>query len=442
MPSSAAESRKPRGFALITVTIFVLIGVVMLLALFDMASYETRGARYRQNSTEAFYLADGAVERARAKFLEDRTWRNGWTDVAAGRGRYDLTVRDTTFQSETDVVQLVSTGAVENATRRIEVMAKIDVAAFDLPLLVMGDAEVAGNLCLNGDAHVNGDAGGNNGQGDPHFTCGCGYTECFVITPPPIYTDADHFPDATYYTVKGDLVGGVPAARIFDRAGNEITGANNMQDVLSYNPGSQTFIYDFTGPATIEKYFNDSTGVFRRLPNDVAAVVNFGETAWANPPGDQGVSHLVFDGGGSSTIHATIINTRFVGATEEDRIDWSYWRGAGEGFEVKQIRFEPYYGIAFIAYDLLKSGSAQVTVGTPAYPALAYITRDVSRINANFDLTGSLICLRDFYSEGGPEFNYDEGFLDDLPPYLEESWPEGVSGTLKVLRWRELAAAQ
>jgi hypothetical protein len=432
------------GYALMAVTILVFIILIGLLALFAMASYETKGALYRQNSSEAFYLADGAVERARAKFLEDRSWRDGWTGVAEGRGSYDLTARDTTYLGEPDVVQLLATGTVGNAARRIEVMAKVPPTALGLPLLVMGDAEIGGNLCLEGDAHVNGDAGGNGGHGDPHLACGGDYTEGFEILPPPVYTDPDHFPNATYYFVRATKIGAIYQARIFDRTGaTDITTAlgDSLVGVVTYDNGSQTFTFDFTGPARIAHYFDDATGIFRRDSSDVASVVNFGTIPMIDPPGDQGVSRLIFDGDASSTIHATVINARFVGASEAERIDWNYWRGATQGFEVKQIRFEPYYGLAFIAFDLNKSGSAQVTIGTPAWPALAYVTRDVNSINSNLTLTGSLICLRDFHSTGGPDIHYDEGFIENLPDYLEEDWTSGVSGTLKILRWREVAAA-
>ena len=428
------------GYAMLTVLIFALVIVIAGMAMFAMATYETRGALYRQHSSEAFYLADGAVERARAKYLKNINFDTTWTAVPCGQGTYDLSMRDTTYLGQS-AVRLRATGHVKNANRSVEVVAKVPPAAYDLAMLIMGDAGVGGNLCMNGDAHVNGEAIGNNPVQDPHFACDYDYTEGFVILPPPIRTEPDYFPNATYYYVYGCQLGGVYQARIYDRAGNDMTSAygDSLDDITSYDPGSKTYTFDFGSDAIIDTYFNDATGVFRRRnPTDVAAVVNFGELP-ISPPGAE-VASLIFDGSTTSTIHATVINTRFTGITDEDRIDYRYWTGAV--VEVRQIIFEPYYGIAMIAYDLDKNGSSHVWIGTETWPALLYVTRDVDRINANFHLVGSMICLRNFVSEGGPDVIYDEGFLQNLPDWLIDSWPDGTSGLMKILRWREVAAAQ
>jgi hypothetical protein len=105
---------------------------------------------------------------------------------------------------------------------------------------------------------------------------------------------------------------------------------------------------------------------------------------------------------------------------------------------------EPRYGIALIPYDLEKTGSALVQLGTRDWPALTYVTNDVTRINANMEVVGSFIVLGDFgvpHITGGPDFYYDDGFIENLPEYLIEGWVEGTSGTMKILRWREIASA-
>jgi len=427
------------GYAIFTVTLFALVVIIAGASVFAVASYETRGALYRQNSLEAFYLADGAIERSRAQFLDDRTWRDGWSGVAAGAGTYDLAAADTACLGYDDVVRLRATGHVRNADRRIETLVRVPPSAFDLTMLIVGDASVGGNLCLDGNAHVNGDAQGNNPNQPPHFTCGYSYTEGFVITPPPIFTDPGHFPGTTYYYVRGNKIGGTYQARIYDAAGTDITTAlgDSLTNITTYQAATNTFIFDFGSHAVVEKYFNDSTGVFKRNPGDVAAVVNFGEPPVVDPPALLGVSALRFDGSAASTIHATVINTRFTGVADSLRIDWSYWMGAV--VEVRQIRFEPYQGIALVAYDVNRTGSAQVHIGTEAWPALLYVTRDVDSINSDFYLVGSMICLRDFVSTGGPQFIYNEGFIDLLPDWMMDDWLEGGSGTMEILPWRETA---
>ena len=61
------------GFALFAVIIFAVIVGLSGLAFFSMASYEFKSAENQQRSSEAFYLADGAVELARGALLEDIT---------------------------------------------------------------------------------------------------------------------------------------------------------------------------------------------------------------------------------------------------------------------------------------------------------------------------------------------------------------------------------
>ena len=151
------RGRHERGFALFAVTVFVFIVTITAFGFFTMASYETEGALYRQESSESFHLADGAIERARAKFLEDRSWRAGWTTEPEGRGTYDLAVQDTVYMGD-DAVYLLATGRVGDGVRSIEVMADVPPTGLGVPLLLMGDADVGGNLCLYGHAHVNGDA--------------------------------------------------------------------------------------------------------------------------------------------------------------------------------------------------------------------------------------------------------------------------------------------
>jgi len=434
-------ARDPGGFALIGTIIFVLVIVIAGMAFFAVASYETKGALYREESSEAFYLADGAIERLRAKFLDDFTWRAGWDSVLAGRGSYDLTVEDTTWAGYTHPVHAVSTGEVGKARRMIDVIADVPPTTYGLNLLVMNNACVGGNLeIVGGEVHVNGEAAGSACNGNPHFEPDTTYSEGYTITPPPIYTDAGHFPGATYYRVKG--VPG-PDAEVYDRNGN-LLPFGTMANVVSYHNGSKTYTFDFDTATKINEYFQGASARFAKAVGDIAVVVNFGEPV--DPPALY--QRVVFDGNGSSVINATIINSRFFGPTDPDRIDWHYWDGWDDSesnprkeIEVRQIIFEPDYGIAMIAENLNRTGSSHCSIGTAAHPALVYLTRDVTVVNSNFDLTGSLICLRNFHSTGGPIFTYNEGFIQNLPPYLQNGWPVGTSGTLKILRWREIASA-
>jgi hypothetical protein len=138
-------------------------------------------------------------------------------------------------------------------------------------------------------------------------------------------------------------------------------------------------------------------------------------------------------------IRATIINTRFVGVTDGDRLDASAWEGGA--VSVKQIAFEPTLGVAVIAHDYGQPGSSQVTMGTDGRPALVYVTRDVTRLNANYVQAGSVICLGDWDSRGGPELIYDTDYMTRLPEYFFADETSGTSGTLRILDWREIASS-
>jgi hypothetical protein len=161
-------------------------------------------------------------------------------------------------------------------------------------------------------------------------------------------------------------------------------------------------VFDFNTPALVNKYFNESGGVFSKAAGDNSVVVNFGEEP-GSPPMVDGVTSLVFDASSGTTIRATVINSRYVGPLQPDslRTVASNWRGGL--LQVKQITFEPRNGIAMIAYDMEKQGPSHVQLGTTAFPALVYITNDVCvGINANFSLVGSLICLGDFTAREAP----------------------------------------
>ncbi len=420
------------GYTLMGVMVFSFVIILAGMAFFTMSSWETRGAIYRQESSEAFNLADAAIERARARFLADRAWRDGWTDIALGNGNYSLSARDTVYAGLTDAVHLLATGTVGRATRNIEVFAQVPPTVFGLAAHVAGDADVNGDICVNGSLHVVGDP--DFGAHDVHLHCG-DLTEDFPLSPPPIYTDPAHFAGATYYYVKGTKIGSDYQARIYDAAGTDITFAmeDSLVGVTSYNAGSQTFTFDFDSDGEIEHYFNETTGIFSR-GGGTGVVVNFGEAAAISPPGVNGISNVILDGT-HSYLTATIINTRFTGVTVDQRDDPAYWIG-GDTY-LKQITVEPTLGVALIVSDFMDNGGADVNLGTATQPAWAYVTNDLDSANANFVLTGAITVLGDWDSNGHITINYDTGFLDDIPDYLFETWPDNVSGTLKILSWRE-----
>jgi hypothetical protein len=429
------RKRDEDGYVLMAVTVFVFVLVVGGLAMYSTSTYETKHAMYTRNAAQAFYLADSAIERARAVLMTDRAWRDGWTDVPAAGGTYSLTVTDTTLAGTNPGVTMTALGVMDNVHRRLEVVAEIPPASLGLALLVMDDAYALRRLCVNGKAHIGDYAW--MGIHDNRFSCGT-YTNGFVITPPHFHTEPDYFPGSTYYEVRGTNLGGVYQARIFDRDGNDITTAlgDSLDTITTYSSLLGVYSFDFSGMGTIEHYFDQLTGIFSRATGDISVVVNFGNAPLTDPPGVNGTQWLTLDGHGVDHIYSTIVNTRFTGVTEEQRLDTRFWRGGL--VYASHIRFEPYNGIAVMCDSYYPSMSVQV--GTAAHPALFLSTGGWVWTIHPTQFRGGLICLGSLYILGNTTVTYDPGFLSLLPDYMEVEWPGRVSGTINVLSWRELPA--
>jgi hypothetical protein len=422
------------GYALLATAIFALVGTIMGYAFFAMSASENKGSTYRRESTQAFYLADGALERARAKLLEDRAWRDGWNGEALGNGTYDLALRDTTYEGETGVVKLMASGHVGRAHRHLEALVKIPPSALALGLFVGDDAEVDGDLCLEGRAHVGGQA--DFGRNDENLECGGTCSSAFAITPPAVRTEPAAYPNTTYYFVLGDRGSKKYIGRIFDQYGNEFTDRadNQMRDVVSYNKGKDLFTFDFDSASLIEKYFDDQDGVFRREPGDAAVVVNFGEPSLLDS-GQNDRADVILDGNNSSVINATIINCRFLGVSDAQRLDPDYWFGGETDF--KQVDFRPMNSLAVIAHTFVKNGDNRTRVGTQELPALIYVTDEIPDLEDDLEVFGAILTLGDFDCDGDLTITPGEGLMAALPDYFSTAWDEGVSGTMEIINWVE-----
>lgn len=426
------------GYVLLAAAIAALLVTLVGFAMFGVSASETRAAGYRQESMEAFYLADAAVERARAKFLDDESWRAGWSGVQFGRGTYDLAVSDTTAPDGTGMIRLLATGTVGDAVRCIESIITVPHSAFDMAMFVNGDLEADASVCLTGRAYITGDA--DWGSRDRNLDCGGEFTDGYDLAPPILQTAKASYPGTSYYTVKGDRIGNKFIGRIYDKNGVDVTAraGNQMQDVTSYEKSNNRFVYDFDDDDLIDKYFHETTGVFRLEAGDVAVVVNFGELPVYDDNSTPNVAEVILDGDNDSVIRATIINTRFTGVTSAQRLRSSYWKGGNT--ELKHIRLEPRNGIALAVQGMEKTGSAQVLIGSASWPGLVYVTGDAVDLNANLSLVGSLIVLNDFKCDRSLTITFSNAFLARLPAYFLAGFNQGVSGTLEFVHWTEVAA--
>lgn len=426
--------RSESGFALLAAVIFVLVVTLVGMAFFSVTWFESQAAIYKQRSSEAFYLADGAVERLRARFLSDQGWRSGWAAVACGGGSYDLSVIDTTIAGVGPAVRVAAVGRVRGVSRAVRMTAELVPTALEMALVVSGDARMNGTPAVVGPVHVSGD-GFTDLDPDPRIVPWGGYTEGFAVGPPAVIPRPDRFAGATYYFVAGTSIAGQIQARVYDAGLNDITtslGDSLAGGIVSYSAPERRYTFAFRN-ADLGRYFDDATGIFRRSPGSSSVVIDFGAT----PPNAVDVtSSVVLEGGGP--IHCTIVNSRFTGISDSDRLQSAFWTG-GEVL-LRQVVLEPFNGIALVADDLTHDDATSVTLGTPAWPALVYITEDAAGVGGNFAAVGTIVCLGDWESSGAPQLTRAGGYLPRLPAGLLTMGGTGVSGTMRILSWREVGA--
>lgn len=443
-PKRSSFPRDEQGIALITVMVFALVVTLMGFAYFAMASYETKGALYRERSSEAFFLADGGIERARGEFIEDLAWRGPVDSTDMGTGSYRVTAEESSWNGLTEIdempiLKLHSEGRAKNAKRAVDTWVTVPSIIQSRLMIVMNEIDAGGNFCLDGTIHANVDA--DFGPNDVHLKCGGEYTEGFALKPPKIYTEPARYNNCTYYYVVPNtmLLPGEPIhAKIFDRFWNDITvavdgDAYGLEELMSVSAGK--FRYGFK-PGDVQTWFDFAAGKFRLAPGDSSVVVNFGEPYVAFPSALSDIE--LQQNPGDASIRTTIINTRFTGASEDQRLDSKFWTGGWCYFKTATT-FEPAAGIALICHDF-DQGNAQATFGTPANPALLYVTHDVDDVQGGFTVNGAVIVLHDWESTGGPNLTYDPDFIQKIPSDMNFTHGPGTSGVMYVLEWREVAA--
>jgi len=430
------------GYVLLAVTVFVFVVILGGMAIFSTTSSESRLATYGQESTEAFYLADGAIERARARLSNDSDWRTGWNNVAAGNGTYSLTLRDTLVGGDPGVA-MTAIGEVRRARRAIEAVAELP--ATGTPLAVWSDrwAYILGRVWIYDRAHCNGNVWtgfGNNG------------IQAGTLTDEPnipmlsMYTTADRFPNTTYYDVRCVTGGGPARAVIRDGDGNDITAVlgDDMHTVVQFSNASRRFTITFNGVGNFNRYFHPTTGLFVKAPGDSAVVVNFGNPPEAGPPGTRDTVAIYLLGSNSANmpiITQTLINTRFTGSSESQRTTSSAWRG--EMIYTSNITMEPENGIAIISHYHYATGNGQSSIGTVDQPAFVYATNSAYVLWGRVSHRGSVASLNmwlilSIIGNARVEYTWDGGFLGDVPFWLADQWPGGTAATLNIASWREI----
>jgi len=431
-PRTIKKSRAPgnqRGMAMMTVLVFSLVFIIGMMAFFAVSSYEAQQAEVREHSTRAFFLADGAIERAKGKLLFDGRWDDGFAWTNSDGGRYKLTVTDTTWQGQ-DATRFYAEGVFGRTKRDVEVFADIVPPAFEIAILALGNIDTRGNITLEGQAHANGDMDGD------HFVGSGTYDGGYVITPPVAYTEPDSFPGATYYYITAQKA---PTEELYIKNRNDSTlytiAANTpIYSGLTWginNGRMLTINYNMNGPGP--HAFDPAAGIFVKNGADTAVVINFSQ----GTPNKHDLTTINISATGNvgESIKPTIINAKFTGTTNADRLNKTFWTGGPINITVTAT-FEPELCISMIVKEIAKS-AAQPNIGTPARPALTYIMGDVDWTAGQFTIYGTLVALGNMSFGGGANLHYDRGFISCLPPALRLNWPDGASGEMKVLEWRE-----
>lgn len=447
--------------ALVSVIILGFIFTILGLTLYSMAKYEFGQATRRDQSGSAFFLADAAIEHAKAEIFNDILWSAGFDSVASGEGYYSLAVTDSSFEGEPAThlyargfVPLPGGGFVE---RDVEVFAERIAAALQCAIYSQNEIHTNGNVgvcgCVHGNVII--DAGGSSLEAPGDCAESGGLTDGFEVVPPVLRTHPDYYPNTTYYYVVGKKMAPFDEVLVVrpDPTGplTMRDGVTTVRQVASIPAGAGGAIaqymagnvidYQFDDTAEIAAMFDWTTGIclLDVGEGDTDVVVNFGEYL-KDGPGYR--SDLEFEDNNTydSPVLSTIFNTRYTGADTMNvaaLTDSANWTGGNN--QLKQIELRPQNGIALGIHTIDMPGPAKIQVGTDEEPALVYVTGSITKLNANGYLYGTTIVLGDITSmNGNVDFYYDGGYVDQLPPYLLDSWDwSGISGALTVRVWRE-----
>ena len=397
-------------------------------------SSETMLTHHDLEKSQAFFLADAAIERARARLSNDPDWRDGWSNVALGEGTYSLTISDTTVLSYQGV-KIVAEGTVNTVTRRLEVVGQIPTTVQDFVAYSGENLEANGNIHADPGIHVAGSTwfAGGGGLSSGELTTGP------YPLAPVMHTEPADWPDATHYRVVPSLSGSTPVATVLERDGNDITSSlsRNPATVMSYDPATQTFTYDFTGHGDVEDWFDYSSGVFARQGGDNSVVVDFG-LASPTAPGYNARSNVNIEGsGGNGRIQTTVVNTRFIGSGEAQRRDTQFWMGGETTYS--HIKLEPTNGVGTVSHNISVDG-ASVFLGTSQTSALIFATGDFEAVQNTSQTYGALVALGNIHLAGTHHFRFDSEFLADIPNFLIATWPGFGGVMLNIVSWRDISS--
>jgi hypothetical protein len=414
--------RDDRGAVLMMVLAFAIVVTIGGLAFLESGSPE-----------QAFWLAEGAYERATAELWNDASWGSGtpktMTDTLSG-GNYYITVRDTTISGNPGYRFFVwgtVQGVADNSQRRVDVATTVKLAAWDDEYSVIAGGEVdiqsaAAYDNLGGNVHADSliDVPPSRAQKST-------WTDGVVLSPPPMYTEPDSFGLAsgtTYYYIKCIGTGPI-TCEVLDRNGAPFAPAKyfNPSTAVTYSGGKYSFT--LTGGD-----LDWGSSVLTTMGSATRVVANFGYYQ---------TSDISFDGGGAD-IKSTIISTKYAGPSSpaSARLVPANWTGGTVTLN-NNARFVPVNGIALVVKDLIKAaGGLGTYVGTSTSGAVVYATGDISGTGGAVTFNGALIALGNVSIGGGTTIVYKSSFYSKLPGPFQSIKAPGASAAVTMVNWKEI----
>lgn len=150
--------KRKKGVTLLIVIVFMLVVVITIASFMHMWFSEISIARQQNNSTRAFYVAEGGLEDVIYKLKNEPDYRDNPTTVTGSIGGGDFSVG---VIKNGDIYTLTSAGTLNNATRTITILVTLSPLwhdAFDYAIFgnssnleLKTGTTVTGNVFQNGD---------------------------------------------------------------------------------------------------------------------------------------------------------------------------------------------------------------------------------------------------------------------------------------------------
>ncbi|MBN2121121.1 MAG: hypothetical protein JW734_08750 [Candidatus Omnitrophica bacterium] len=187
-------------FSLLTLIILGILGGALI---FRSVSEKQVADKYI-GSSQAFWLAEAGIEKARSQLSLDWFSRSPSGDVTFGKGTYSFVIYTTDNQGLTlprNRLRIISTGISQGATRKIEVIVE-DIPVVEQAVVAVTKVELKPGITVHGDVYVDGNAEVQAGANIVTI-------DDSVSPPNPNAYNADLYYTGTTATIDGTVEGNV-----------------------------------------------------------------------------------------------------------------------------------------------------------------------------------------------------------------------------------------